>query len=492
MSRHRMKSRHPRNNVKNTTERPKVEQLEFSRNRLSNGSLEFIAYGSAREVGRSAFILQDRDRTLLLEAGLKLQPDDLSLPPEKLVNHTPELDAIILSHAHVDHSAYIPTMYENDYQGKTFMTEPTLEVAYMLWKDHLKIEGERYWTEDALENAYYHSTTLKYRKKTKIIDDITLEFYNAGHILGSAMSVIDWDGYRILYTGDINDNITPLFNGYHMPEFDEPIDLIISEGTNGCGAVPKRGPTNKQFVHEALNTLNHGNKVLVPTFAVGRSQELLILLTEYIKDYPIFVDGMINKMNAITEKYLTPDWIDPPLMNRLKEEGRSSPFDYDNIFPITSDNYDRPHDFRRHLGSSGEPSVIVSTSGMLMPSPMHTHLKNHGIFKENIVTFVGYQAEGTLGREILEGKRKIELATDFRGKTTTVELKAKVMSFRFSGHSSSEGIQALVSKSKATNSIVVHSDPSNAEDLQSFIGPEQTYIPERMVPINFDMTRVQE
>ncbi len=492
MSRHRSKSRQRSKTVVKAANRPQVEHLEFTRNRLNDGQLEFIAYGSAREVGRSAFIVQDRDRTLLLEAGLKLRPDDVSLPPEGLINHTPEIDSIILSHAHVDHSAYIPTLYQNDFEGKTYMTEPTLDVSLMLWKDHLKIEGERYWTEDALEEAYYHTETLKYKKRTRIMDDITLEFYNAGHILGSAISVIDWDGYRILYTGDINDNVTPLFNGYHMPEFEEPIDLIISEGTNGCGEVPKRTQANRQYIFEALDTLNRGHKVLAPTFAVGRSQELLILLTEHIKDYPIFVDGMINKMNAITERYLTPDWVDTALLDRLRKEGRSSPFDYENIFPITSDNYDRPHDFRRHLGSSNEPAIIVSTSGMLMPSPMHLHLRNHGTDPNNILTFVGYQAEGTLGREILEGKRKVELSADFRGNTVTVDIKAKIMSFRFSGHSSADGIQRLVTESGAKNSVIIHSDVQNAEAIQGFIGPENTYVPELRTPITFEKSKDQE
>lgn len=464
MTRKRPRYQRPESSKVTSTQRPLSKSLEFTKSRLAEHKLEFVAYGGAREVGRSSFILQNKDTSILLEGGVKLRPFEPSLPPYGLENHAEELDAIILSHAHVDHSAYIPTLYENGYRGPLHMTHPTLEISYLLWKDHLKIEGERYWTEDALEVTYDHVERSKYNEKTKVVDGVELEFYRAGHILGSAMTVLNWDGLRILYTGDINDNITPLFSGMQIPEFDEPIDIVITESTNGCGPVPSRTSVNRNFIHEVLDTLNRGHKVLVPAFAVGRSQEVLCVLTQHIRDFPIYVDGMINKMNRITERYLTPEWVDEPLLTRLKDEKRVSPFTYDNIFPITKEFYDRTFEFRKHLGSMEEPSIILSTSGMLMPSPMHTHLKYHATDPNNLLAFVGYQADGTVGRDILDGKREIAVRGE-RNKEVKINIRARVESFRFSGHVSHEGVQELLDKTRPKHTILVHGDHGNMAEL---------------------------
>jgi uncharacterized protein len=449
-----------------STQKPITKDLEFSKKRLEKGKIEFIAYGGVQEVGRSAFILQNKETSILLEGGVKLKPFEPTIPPYGLENHASELDAIVLSHAHVDHSAYIPTLYENGFEGPSHMTHPTLEIAYLLWKDHLKIEGERFWSEDALEITYDNVIKTKYNNKIKLIDDIELEFIRAGHILGSAMAIIHWDGYKILYTGDINDNYTPFFEGFDLPEHEEPFDLVISEGTNGCGSVPNRADVGKNLVHETLDTLNRGHKVLIPVFAVGRSQEMICLLTDYIKDFPIYVDGMINKMNQITERYLTPDWVDPPILDRLKREKMKSPFDYQNIYPITRDFYDRPFEFRKHMGEMKDPFILLSTSGMLQPSPMHTHLRYHVNNPNNLLAFVGYQAEGTIGRDIIDGKKDITIQGE-RNNNIKLNIKSRIMQFRFSGHASQEGIQLLLNDTNPKNTVFVHGDATNINELQN-------------------------
>jgi predicted metal-dependent RNase len=157
-----------------------------------SGKLKITAYGAAEEVGRSSFILEDDRHTILLEAGIKLQPEGLSLAPEGLKERAQDIDAAVLSHAHVDHSGYLPALWQNGYRGKLFMTEPTLDIVTLLWQDHFKIEGSRHWSKNGLERAIENTITLRYRERTEIADGIFIEFYNSGHILGAAMILIDW------------------------------------------------------------------------------------------------------------------------------------------------------------------------------------------------------------------------------------------------------------------------------------------------------------
>lgn len=433
---------------------------------ILNGKLTLTAYGAANEVGRSAFIIEDGKRAILLDAGIKIQPKRApSLSPQGLDGRVKDLTAIILSHAHVDHSGYIPALFEKGYSGKLYMTHPTKDIVRLLWEDQMKIDA-RHWGEDGLEEAWDNTEVRKYREVFEVAEGITVEFYNSGHILGAAMVLINWEGTTILYTGDMNDQQTPMFDGFEIPDVE--VDVLLTETTNGCRKVKPRAEVNEEFLKEVMKTLNAGHRVTIPSFAVGRSQELLIILTEAIKNYPIYIDGMINKMIAITERFLNSDWVDTPLLDRLKKEGSYSPFRYKNITPITPDNLGNTHEYRRFLGKSKEPSIIVTTSGMMEPSPLHTHLMFTAHNKNNLIAVTGYQAEGTTGREIMEGKRTVKLSTS-RNKFKDVEIKSRIMRFGFSGHTSSEGIADLIEAVKPKQIYLIHGDPVNQNELKERI-----------------------
>ncbi|MDH5402181.1 MAG: MBL fold metallo-hydrolase [Candidatus Heimdallarchaeota archaeon] len=433
-------------------------------NKLNN--LRLTAFGAAGEVGRSAFIIEDGEHAILLEAGIKLRPSNLlSLAPKGLKKRAKDLDAVILSHAHVDHSGYLPALWEAGYYGKLYMTNPTMDILEILWLDHHKIEGERHWTLNGMERAFQNTVTLPYKKKVKIADGITLEFFNSGHIIGSAMSLIDWKGIKILYTGDINDAQTPLFDGFHLP--DVKVDILITEATNGDRKVIPRSEVNSEFIKELRNTLNSGKKVVIPSFAIGRSQELLCILSEHIKDFPIYVDGMINKMNVITEKYLTSDWVDETILNRLKRDKISSPLRGKNITSLTKENFDRVWEERKLIGQIDEPLIIVTTSGMMEPSPVHEHLRNTAADQGNLIAVTGYQAEGTKGREIIEGAKKVMLSLGpGNAGEEEVEINAKLMRFGFSGHTSSDGVKDLIEHTKPERVFLVHADVNNATKMK--------------------------
>lgn len=429
--------------------------------------IDITAYGATNYVGRSAFLLSDKDHKILLDCGLQLVPKQFSIAPKAVDFVASSLDAVLLSHAHIDHSGYMPSLSRNGYRGNYFMTHPTKEIAYRLWLDHLKIEGRRHWGESDLDRVYHKIRTINYNKPFKLADGISATFLNAGHVLGAAQILIDWEGRQILYTADINDRITPMFDGYEVPK--EEIDVLITESTNGDRYVPERSKINVGFRLIAKQLTSEKHKMILPSFAVGRSQETLITLAldDDLADVPIYIDGMINVMNMITENYLSDKWVSQRFLSQLKEAGLQSPFDKSNFIPVSSLS-DRPNSARKYVSRSDEGSIIVTTSGMLEGGPVHTYLELCGDNEENVVAFTGYQVDGTLGRDIYDGERHITLDNG-RGRKKDIVLKSKVMKFPYSGHSSADGLKYLMKETKAQDIILIHGDKRNQEYILNYV-----------------------
>ena len=429
--------------------------------------IHVTAYGSTDYVGRSAFLLSDKDHKILLDCGLQLVPKAFSIAPKGVDSIASSLDAVLLSHAHIDHSGYMPSLSRNGYRGNYFMTHPTKEIAYRLWLDHLKIEGRRHWGESDLDRVFHKIRTLNYNTPFKLADGITAEFINAGHVLGAAQILIDWEGTQILYTADINNRVTPMFDGFDIPE--EPIDVLLTESTNGDRYVPERSKINVGLKLIAKQLTSEKHKMILPSFAVGRSQETLITLAldNDLSDVPVYIDGMINIMNMITENYLSEKWVSRRFLEQLKEANLRSPFERSNFIPVNSIS-DRTQSARRYIARNSEGSIIVTTSGMLEGGPVHTYLELCGDNEENVIGFTGYQVEGTLGRSIYDGERNITLESN-RGRKKDIVLKSKVMKFPYSGHSSVEGLKQMMQETKAQDIILVHGDRKNQEYILNYV-----------------------
>ena len=429
--------------------------------------IEIVAYGATDFVGRSAFVIQDRDRKILLDCGIELVPKKLSKAPVGIDPIAKNLDGFILSHAHIDHSGYVPSLAKNGYNGDYHMTAPTKEIVYKLWLDHLKIEGRRHWSESNLDKVYQKIKTHNYRKKFKIADGITAEFLNAGHVLGAAQILIDWEGTLILYTGDINDRITPMFDGYELPE--EKIDVLLTESTNGDRYVPEREKINVGLRLLAKQIVEEGNKMILPSFAVGRSQETLITLAldPDLNNVPIYIDGMINHMNMVTEHYLSEKWVSKRFLNQIKDAGIISPFRGENFIPVPTLS-ERVSTSRKYIANKEEGSIIVTTSGMLEGGPIHSYLDILGNNEKNVLGFTGYQVEGTTGRQIYDGERKITLYSDY-GREKKIELEMQIMKFPYSGHSSVDGLKHLMEKTDPQDVILIHGDIRNQKYIINYV-----------------------
>ncbi|MFX1535237.1 MAG: MBL fold metallo-hydrolase [Promethearchaeota archaeon] len=432
--------------------------------------LTITAYGAYEEVGRSAFVLHDDDRKVLLDAGIKIMPKEKnqrSLAPEGLDDICSELTSVIITHAHLDHSGYIPAIYRAGYSGQVHMTKPTKDLCSVLWRDHLRIEGPYHYSVSHLGEAKRKSSVYNYSNSFRVCDGVTARFYDAGHVLGSASILLDWDGRLILYTGDVSNAITPFHDPVTPPDLDDDIDVLIIETTNGKRVTPSRKEINAEFTKAILKTYSTRSKILIPSFALGRSQEMQMFLVKLFDDFlesklPLWVDGMILTMNEIHNKYLTKEWVSQRVLSWTKEQGLQSPFEHPGINLVNNETTggENREVFRRNLVKNDKPNIIVTTSGMLEGGPIHTYLRYAGPTKSNLLAIVGYQVEGTIGNKIISGERNITLKTPWN-KEYTLDLQLNIQTYDYSGHLSPTAAEEYVMFMSPKNLYLTHGNLSS-------------------------------
>lgn len=439
-------------------------------NTHSTKDISITSFGAASDVGKSCFLIESDGRKILLDAGLQLNPRRTKLPskgPIGVDNIAHELTAVILSHAHMDHSGYIPALYELGYEGPIYCTKPTAPITKLLWQDHLKIEGDYHYTKESYFRASKSFKKFNYDSSTKVADGVQTTFIDAGHILGSASVLVDIDGTLIYYSGDINEQVSP----FHLPAEtpDEPVDVLLVEATNGSRVLPKRRKVTKGLIQTIKEKLHKGKKVIIPSFALGRGQEMQMYLIKHLGasllSKPLYVDGMINKMNSIYEHYLNSSWISEYAINQIRDLSLDSPFEFDGIKKISKETISMNiNEYRTKLIQSRKPKIILSTSGMLEGGPILSYLADQNA-SGNLLAIVGYQVQGTIGYDIMNGQSKFSLETPW-GKMQKLNLQNQVERFYYSGHASQQGIKEFILDSKPEMVFTIHSDYKNHLDLQ--------------------------
>lgn len=430
--------------------------------------LEITVFGASDEVGKSCIMISDDDdRRVLLDAGIQLHPRRtglLSTPPDGVDEFCEDILSVILSHAHIDHSAYVPALYRAGYQGLVHMTSPTKDIVNILWKDHLKIEGPHHYGISHVHSALNRSSLHEYNRKFQIAPGITVEFIDASHILGSAAILLDWEGTRIFYTGDFNDAKTPYHDPVIFPDPDEPIDVMLIETTNANRKISSsRKMATSDLTKSLLKCYGRGGKAIIPSFALGRSQEIQAYLTSdfdsFLHKFPLYIDGMILDMNAVYQKYLSKKWVSPRILIELEERGYRTPFEHEGLRTIDEVSYTgRRGKKREKLATQNKGSIILTTSGMLEGGPVNDYLRFGGSNPLNGLYIVGYQVEGTLGSDIVAGKKKITLNNGFGG-IFDVTLSLEVKKFEFSGHSSLDGLIQMVRYGSPSIIHAIHGEP---------------------------------
>lgn len=449
------------------------------------------ALGGFKEVGRSSLLIQTQNTNVLIDCGINpvVFEGSKAFPYLKSMNLEPaDLDAVILSHTHLDHTGFVPYLYAYGYKGPVYCTEPTRDLMIMLQRDYLNIVN-RYAGVNApysvkdIHEELLHTVTIGYNEVVDIAPDVKLTFYNAGHILGSSMIHLHIDNglHNLVYTGDFKFGFTRLCNNANnlFPR----VESLFMESTYGgkLDVLPDRRETDENLISVIKEVTDKGGKVLIPAFAVGRSQEVMLVLEDAFQrgelKVPVYLDGMILEASAVHTAY--PEY----LRNTLKRKvlSNQSPFECE-IFEVASD---------RQAIIDGGPCVIISTSGMLSGGPIMEYLRQLSNDSKNVMIFIGYQSPLSLGHRIQRGEKEIPLINK-DGRSEMIKLNMRVETVEgFSGHSGRRQLMAFVHNisPKPERIFVMHGDEKKCIDLSQSI--KNTLKVETQSPMNMDTIRLR-
>lgn len=408
--------------------------------------------GAVKGVTGSSHLIQFKNKKILLDCGMYQGKDeDLNLA-EFEVNPA-DIDYLFLSHSHIDHSGRIPLLVKKGFKGIIYCSKPTYDLCEIMLLDSAHIqEQEAEWknkklmrqgrkliepmyTQKDAQESYQYFKTVQYDQIINIEEGLTIKFNDAGHILGS--SIIEmWfnegsENFKIVYSGDLGMHEKPLLKD---PTVIEKADYIIMEATYGDRVHDDIEQRTEELINIILKTTKRGGSVIIPSFAVGRTQELIYELNKY---YDSHLDKIGTKENELKK---IPVYIDSPLATKATEvfkrnanvfdqEARNYIMDGDNPLEFDNLHFTQSAEDSKALNFSQEPKIIISASGMCDAGRIKHHLKHNLWRKEASIVFVGYQAEGTLGRRILNGEKVVKLFGE------TINVKAEIYNVEgFSGH----------------------------------------------------------
>jgi len=397
--------------------------------------------GGGMEVGRLAVFLESDSVGLLLDYGVTFTEDGKPELPEQVPPRS--IDAIVLSHVHLDHSGGIP-LYFISSKVPIYTTKATRDLMTPLFDDFLHISGYYLPYEHVEVRKMMNCINTINYGETVHIKDTSISFHNAGHIPGSMLAIVHTKTSSIMFTGDVNTVETRLMKPANIRggEFKD-VEYLILEATYGSYDHPPRSEVEQLFIKSVLEVLDDNGIVLVPAFSLNRSQEILCVLRSYgITDaYPVYYDGMVRIINEIL--LANKEFIKEPqvLVSALKRAKKV-----------------RNWRDRREIKG---PAVIVASSGMLKGGPSNYYLKTIGRSEKNAIFLVSFQAPGTPGREILE-----------KGFTDSLRwrVKARIEWFDFSSHSGRKELFYIVkSLPNLKKVIVVHSERETAFKFKEFV-----------------------
>ena len=435
--------------------------------------IRLTSLGGFREVGRSCILMQTRDSNILLDVGLNVGNKNDQFPyfdiPEFSIR---DLDAVIVSHAHLDHCGMVPFLFKYGYKGPVYCTLPTRNLSTMLQLDFVQIcEKEGIpgpYSKRDVKSAVLHTIPLSWGKVTDIAPDIKLTLHNSGHILGSSIIHLHFGkgGFNFIYTGDFKYQKTRLLEkaAVKFPR----VEALLIESTYGGpqDRIPSRQDSERDLRQILNSTIKRGGKILIPVLAVGRAQELIIVLEEFISKgiidhVPIFLDGLISEATAIHTA--NPDFLSSDLREKILHQGKN-PFLSDFFTTVSSQE-------ERNDIILGGPCIILATSGMLIGGPSVQYLRRLAEDKNNSLIFVSYQVNGTLGSRVQRGFREIQY-TNEKGRTQLIRLNLNVFTLEgFSGHSSRSQISQFLRRIQPRPKLVIinHGEESKCVSLSTMI-----------------------
>src|SRR3989344_801358 len=450
--------------------------------------------GSGRQVGRSCLLLQTPKTKIIFDCGINPGiiegPDRFPYLDVSEIGDLASIDAIVLSHAHLDHSALIPYLYKMGYRGPVYMTPPTRDLAALLALDlvgvtYKQAESPLYKPDDVKEMVR-HSITLNFGEVFDITPDIRITFYNAGHVLGSAVTHVNIGNglHNFVYTGDSNYRKTRLLDP--AVNYYQRVESVMVESTYGSKdqIQPPLSEVEERFLYLAKETIKRGGKILLPELGLGHAQETLLRVEDAIRtgklpEIPVYLDGMLWDITAIHTAY--PEFLGSNVRNKIFQD--ENPF----ISPYFK-RVGSPTERKEVI--EGGPCIVIATSGMLAGGASVEYFKQFAESENNLVIFGCYQAPGSLGRQVSEGNKVVKINEQLGGETIKVNMQVETMS-GLSAHSGRGELMQFVGRMnpKPKKIIISHGEQSRCLDLASSI--YRQYGIETVVPRNLETIRLK-
>ncbi len=447
------------------------------------------ALGSYREVGRAMHLVTTNESKILVDCGAKpttnrseVQP--FFAAPEMLP--LDNLDAVVITHAHIDHIGMLPVLFKYGYRGPVYCTPPTRDLMTLLQIDYIKVakaEGnEPPYSKADIQECIKHVVDINWGDKTDISPDIKMTMENAGHILGSSsvyMQIGEGKGeHKLLFSGDIKYEKSWLFDAATV-RFPKVETLVIESTYGGPQDVqPTRQQASQELQDLIQDTLGRRGKIFCPVFAVGRSQEVMIAIDQLfksgiVKPVTVWVDGMISEATAIHSSH--PNFLNRDLRRQMLKGGMDNPFNSSWFKQVDS------REQRDAILLDPNPCIVLATSGMMTGGPIVEYFKHWAPEPSATLCFVGYQASGTLGRRLQKGHAQVPLMDG--GQTLMVDIRCNMVTIDgFSGHSDRNQLFDYVDALNPTPRKIIchHGDPQTCNAFRQGLREKfrvQTYAP---------------
>lgn len=453
--------------------------------------MRYVTLGGGNEVGASCNYIEINGVGVLVDAGIRVGAREVgvqvdALPDLALLQELGGVDAVLVTHAHLDHIGALPLVHQAYPAAPIFATAPTVHLMRVLLADTLKIMSVRAEQEmecplygaDLVSRMFTRVIPVSPGMAVKIVEGLQCYFFPAGHILGASMVGLEGTEGRVLFTGDISMGGQRTIPGLVAPDF-RP-HLLVLESTYGNRLHANRQREEKGLAGAVAEVVAGGGHALIPAFALGRAQEVILLIQAYqqagrIPKFPIWVDGMVR---SVCDTYVNfPEYLQGPVKRVINNGGNPFYREKSTASPVTST-------VQRDKILGGPPSCIVASSGMLTGGPSQFYASRLAGEEKNAILLCGYQDEESPGRKLLElaGGEAEGLALD--GKV--IPVKCRVDKYGLSAHADAGELAGLVEKLKPRRVALVHGDNGAREALaNSLLGKHPVHLPDNGEELNF-------
>ncbi|TFJ94129.1 MBL fold metallo-hydrolase [Lentibacillus salicampi] len=424
--------------------------------------------GGGNEIGASCLHIQFDESSILIDAGMRMQGED-GLPMLGMLEELSKPDSILVTHAHADHIGALPVVHTLYPDVPVYATPPTADLMQLMMKDSYKILLEQSranqalmpYTEEQMNQLLMDVRVLPANGVLKI-GDLTITAYRAGHIVGAVMFMIEAGGERLLVTGDLSFRGGRTIPGAKVTEGTRP-DVVVMESTYGNRLHTDRNTEEKRLAEHVAETVTNGGFALIPAFALGRAQEVLLILQDYmekglIPSFPIYVDGLVTPVSRIYRNY--PHYLKGPVAHRIRTNGDAF-LTEGRCIPVSAKE--------RDTIIEGKPACIVASSGMLTGGASAWYAKHLVKDEKNAIYLTGYQDEESPGKKLLALAAGDESTIDIDG--TSYDVNCRVDKFGLSAHADASEMTRFLETLDPTYTLLVHGDDDARTALEDKIHP---------------------